>query len=428
MLRWSSRGALRAAAPLFQGASRSRFAAAPAAFRHVTTRSEQPAPSAGPSFLADPDHAHDGADPFQGPPFDLTYDRPHAYRHPATQRKLCSLGTGEVVHILSFEAKDEDHVEPFERVVQRIAFELHDMEAGVSDVRVCHPRCGEAAFVVTVVSSFESAKFEEHIAPRITAALSPFVTQGRAAFNRKGTLMPQAHSLSSLLGFLQANVGGRHHSDHDVAAVRHELAKWFPRREEYERFVHWDPHHPTKYTRNIVFRNEHMECLLMCWPPGARSSIHCHDESSCFVAAVEGEVVEVQYQLPKMDKQFFKREATNPTGAIGRCGPLRATHVSTIGKEGGPSETYANNELGIHSIENRTSEPAITMHVYAPPLQKMKVFRQAPSGDYSIATVATVKYMSDRGEKTGDWGRCTDPDGVIDVKAWNRVDEVVAET
>ena len=41
--------------------------------------------------------------------------------------------------------------------------------------------------------------------------------------------------------------------------------------------------------------------------------------SSCWVALVEGEVHEVQYTMPVMDKQFIEKEMKNPTGAVGRC-------------------------------------------------------------------------------------------------------------
>jgi hypothetical protein len=59
-------------------------------------------------------------------------------------------------------------------------------------------------------------------------------------------------------------------------------------------------------------------------PPGARSLVHCHDESSCWVSLVEGAVVEVQYAPPPgMDDGFFARAMHDPDGAVGRCGPLR---------------------------------------------------------------------------------------------------------
>lgn len=225
-----------------------------------------------------------------------------------------------------------------------------------------------------------------------------------------------AHSLSSLLGYLKKNVAGKSHREHDVAAVRREMGKWFPRAEEYAKYVHWDMENPLEYTRNVVYSSPEMEVLVMCWPAGAVSSIHCHDESSCWVAAVEGKIHEVQYSLPKLDKKFLQAQLNDPKGAVGRCGPLRVTNVVPLGED--LTETYANNDIGLHRMENRSDEPAITLHIYAPRLQKMTIYKEA--GDVSVMTaVATPTNMSEDGELTGLWGKHAHPDGVIDVKAWN---------
>ena len=75
--------------------------------------------------------------------------------------KLCqTIGTGEVVHILSLSAKDTPSIEPFERAVQSIARDLYQMAAGVTDIRVCHPQCGKVVFVVTFLSIDELKKFQ----------------------------------------------------------------------------------------------------------------------------------------------------------------------------------------------------------------------------------------------------------------------------
>jgi len=234
--------------------------------------------------------------------------------------------------------------------------------------------------------------------------------------------MPQAHSLASLLAFLQQEVRGVHHSGHDVALIRREMDKWFPRMSEYESYVHWDEDSPSKYTRNLICSSDDMEVLLMCWPAGAASSIHCHDDSSCWVAAVEGEVHEVQYAFPTCDRKFLHEQLRKPSGAIGRCGALRVTNVTKLGGDDAPSTSYICNNIGVHRIENRSSQPAITMHVYAPRLRRMKAFRELPGGG-SIVTVTAPSFMSEGGEKTGEWGAHTHPDGIIDVEKWNSAAE-----
>ena len=99
--------------------------------------------------------------------------------------------------------------------------------------------------------------------------------------------MPAAHSLNSLLAYLKSNVVGKSHTEHNVLQVKRELGKWYPRPNEYEKYVMWNENDPSKYTRNLVFKNENMEVLLMCWPGNSQSTIHDHDQSSCWVRSDE---------------------------------------------------------------------------------------------------------------------------------------------
>ena len=124
---------------------------------------------------------------------------------------------------------------------------------------------------------------------------------------------------------------------------------------------------------------------------------------------------EVQYAMPEFDKKIIAQQMKNPTGAIGRCGKLRVTGESMITP--GVNIGYVNNDMGIHRVENRSNEPAMTLHVYAPGLRKMKIFK--PSGEVSIYTAAAAQLTSEYGELTGLWGKDTDPDGILDVKSWN---------
>jgi len=346
----------------------------------------------------------------------------HVEKRPEQIRTLCALGTGESVHLLSFRAR-ESAVSCFERRVQRIAFDLHELESGITDVRICHPRCGEATFVVTLISAREAQRFEREVAPRLKAALADVCESGDAVFTSSGMRMPRAHSLPTLLEYLRQNVRGIGHKAHDVQAVRRELSRWFPRREEYEQYVHWDENDPRKYTRNVIWSTEDLEVLMMCWPAHSASSIHCHDDSSCWVTAVEGEVHEVQYNLPTVDRRFARSEMQNPSGAVGRCGALRVSNTARLGAPASAKQTYANNEVGIHRIENRTAEPAISLHVYAPRLRKMRIFQEGDNGESSgLVTVAAVSYTSEGGKRTAEWGPDVDPDGVLDVSAWNAME------
>mmetsp|Transcript_4061 Transcript_4061/g.5213 ORF Transcript_4061/g.5213 Transcript_4061/m.5213 type:complete len:359 (+) Transcript_4061:231-1307(+) len=333
---------------------------------------------------------------------------------PIKRRKLCSLGTGEIVHIVSFKSVP-DKIEEFERTIQSLAQSLYHFQSGITDIRVCHPSCGEVCFIITFLTKQDVEKFQNGPEQDAHLALKGLIEDGKPKFEMSGCLMPEAHTLKSLLSYLERNVCGSSHDLHDVRSVQKEMQKWFPRKSEYEKYVHWDLCEPKKYTRNLVFHNENMDVILMCWPAGAVSTIHDHDVSSCWVLAVEGCVHEVQYALPQLDRKFIETEMRNPTGAIGRCGQLKMINEAKL-EPGVCSSSYANNDIGIHRVENRTDQYAYTLHVYAPPLTKMKIFKE--SGEVSVHTVSTVAYSSINGEKNVDYqDDCNEV--MLDVEAWN---------
>lgn len=230
--------------------------------------------------------------------------------------------------------------------------------------------------------------------------------------------MPQCHTLTTLIKALQVLVQGSGHHCHNVERIREEIAKWYPRKAEYMKYVFWNPSNPKAYMRNLVFANEHFDVILMCWPPNSESAIHDHADSSCWVALVEGEVVETSYRLPKMDRKFLGNEYSKPTGLVGTCTRLEKQGETRLAANSFGT-TYVNNERGIHSVANRSSGPAYTLHVYAPGLRKMRLFKDL--GEKTQVTVASVPpWTSSCGSeiKSDYWA---DPqangEGIIDAEA-----------
>ena len=114
------------------------------------------------------------------------------------RRKLCSLGSGEVVFIMHYEARG-GCVDDFEAVVQRISRSLYHMETSVTDVRVCHPQCGQVCFVLTFLSRQCLALFKRGPFTEINTALRDLVVGSKAQFSTSGSLMPVVHTLPTLL-------------------------------------------------------------------------------------------------------------------------------------------------------------------------------------------------------------------------------------
>jgi len=328
---------------------------------------------------------------------------------PLKRRKLCDMGSGEIVHIVHYVAKP-GMLEQFENIVQSAVRNLYEIQSAVTDVRVCNPGYGEVIFILTFLSHGDLDKFQRGPLKDLETHLKDIIVDSQPRYTSSGSLMPSFHSLSSLLDSLKENIRGSSHAAHDVRKVKLELEKWFPRASEYKKYINWDPADPKKYTRNIVLSNEHMDVLLMCWPPGCASSIHDHDNSSCWVLVVEGSVVETQYQLPRMGLKFISEEMKNPSGAVGRCGSLKLVNRTTLNPRM-ITATYANNDIGIHRVENLTNKPAYTLHVYAPPLRKFKLFKPCPEGggEVQVHQVRAAAFQSfDNG-----------PGFILDVRAWN---------
>lgn len=328
-----------------------------------------------------------------------------AARHtPQKRRCLCDQGTGEIVHVIHWAAKD-GCVDAFECKVQCLANSLYGFETGVTDVRICHPKVGEVCFILTFLSRADLELFQKGPQRKAEKCLLGIIRDD--SFRCTGTLMPAAHTLSSLLQFLKKNVTGSHFRKHDYRRVTKEMRRWYPRDSEYGKYVHFDIKNPKTYTRNLVFHNEHMDVILMCWPSGVVSSIHDHDSSSCWVVVVEGVVHEVQYLPPVYDRRFIESEMRNPTGARGKCSVLKQANVAKL-SVGGVTSSYVNNDQGLHRIENRTEKPAYTLHVYAPPLRKMKIFDAEKSQVWVYAASATP-YTSVDGKQQ-----------LVDAVLWNQ--------
>ena len=323
-----------------------------------------------------------------------------------SDRKICHAnGTGE--QVLMFQYKSIEGMEKeFEYTVQQIAHGFYNMETGVSDIKVCHPKEGEVAFCITFTGKDDMELFKK--GPGLDAWLKLrdlVINDGEGYLG--GCLMPDTHTLSSLMETLKKMIVGKSAIEHDVAGVREQICKWYPREEEWSKFVHWDEHHPEKYTRNLMFATEHFDAILMCWPPGCSSTIHDHDESSCWAFCVEGQVKEIQYHTPKFDR------CAQTGGSVQRCTPLKRKCVSLLNVG---DCAYVTNEIGLHRVCNPTDKPAYTMHVYAPGLRKFKIFVE--SGNVSINTLAQPPMTSFNGIRSEE-ADGADPDGVIDIEAWN---------
>ncbi|KKY36022.1 putative cysteine dioxygenase [Diaporthe ampelina] len=101
--------------------------------------------------------------------------------------------------------------------------------------------------------------------------------------------------------------------------------------------------------RNLVDEgNGKSNLLVLVWTPGKGSAIHDHGNAHCVMKILRGSLTETRYEFPDSD----------------RAQPMRVLSERTS-KEN--DVAYMADELGLHKIENRGDDYAISLHLYTPP-------------------------------------------------------------
>tara|TARA_Y100000780_G_scaffold231670_1_gene258031 strand:- start:6212 stop:6667 length:456 start_codon:yes stop_codon:yes gene_type:complete len=103
------------------------------------------------------------------------------------------------------------------------------------------------------------------------------------------------------------------------------------------------------YKRNLVFRNEQFEILILCWEKGQKSEIHNHPKNGCVLKILSGELLENVFDIQN-DKLSLTKEST-----------LKKDDIS-----------YMEGSNGLHSIE--AIHNTVSLHVYSPPNYSPKFF------------------------------------------------------
>ena len=107
-----------------------------------------------------------------------------------------------------------------------------------------------------------------------------------------------------------------------------------------------------KYTRNLIFKNNDFQLVIMCWPINFESSIHDHNGSECFFKILKGVMLEKKYEI------FGEK--------------LKLTNDNIITES---SVSFLENNNDIHQVKNIHNNFVITLHLYVPFYQKTNVYQ-----------------------------------------------------
>jgi len=165
--------------------------------------------------------------------------------------------------------------------------------------------------------------------------------------------------LDTLLAELDAAAGP---GDYGPALERIEFGT-----EALERFLHFDP---AFYTRNLVRRTPAYELIALCWEPGQATPIHDHDGSDGWVVGMSGRLEEVRYH----ERGTAGAGSAAAAGAV--TGASATPAFDRVGRVEVPPGAVAHihDDIALHEIRNDGAERAVSLHLYAPPIDECRGF------------------------------------------------------
>src|SRR5208283_3368199 len=124
-------------------------------------------------------------------------------------------------------------------------------------------------------------------------------------------------------------------------------------------------HDSTQRVYEELLSEEHLTAWLICWMDDHDTGFHDHDESAGAVAVVSGRVREQRLVL---------------------AGPPRDCTFSA-------GQTFGFSPSDIHRINHCGDDPAVTLHVYSPPLQRMGAYFVADDGVLARRTMSSAEEL-----------------------------------
>jgi cysteine dioxygenase len=120
-------------------------------------------------------------------------------------------------------------------------------------------------------------------------------------------------------------------------------------KDDFKKYALWKP---DGYARNCIERTDDFELVLICWNPGDKSAVHGHDDQRCWVYQIDGAMDELRFNEDD-DGRLHKSQ-----------------HIELLPQR----LSYMEDRMGYHSLENRSSEKAMSLHLYISPIDYCKVY------------------------------------------------------
>lgn len=165
----------------------------------------------------------------------------------------------------------------------------------------------------------------------------------------------------------------------DVGAKVAALLRAYAAREEsWRSYVHY---REDTYSRNLIWRCDAFELLLLCWNENQESPIHDHAGEQCWMAVLDGELEEVHYREDERSGQGV--------------GPLRPGRVAAFPAGG---VAYIHDDIALHLIRPKPGTRGATLHLYSSPIDTCRTFCKSTGESVDVR----VGYHSVRGVACAD--------------------------
>jgi len=140
-------------------------------------------------------------------------------------------------------------------------------------------------------------------------------------------------------------------------------------RQSLDPYVHF---RPDMYTRNLVYRDDQLELMAVCWQPGQRTVIHTHNGQLGWMGVEQGALAVVNY------KWLGCNAADNQNVAGLDClGGATELDLDRLEVQecfpGGPVNTVDKVQT-IHQVVVQGREPVVSLHVYSRPIDSCIAF------------------------------------------------------
>ena len=105
------------------------------------------------------------------------------------------------------------------------------------------------------------------------------------------------------------------------------------------------------FARNMIYKDQDFQILLICWSPGQLAPIHGHEGEKCWFKIISGTLEICNYKLESRS-------------------PLKLKKIEKIHAHKG----YLDGPADIHSVNNFSKEPVVTLHIYAKPYDSCETY------------------------------------------------------